>query len=92
MRTPSPRGPLSAAALARSSRHGDISGFRRLSNPVMSPCRGLPHPGAFCRYCEVLSSERAASNALTVAQVFPPHIKSIAERRSAIAPAGIPSQ
>lgn len=39
-----------------------------------------------------MSSERAASSALTVAHAFPPRIKSIAERSSVIAPGGISSQ
>jgi hypothetical protein len=39
-----------------------------------------------------VSSERAASSALMVAHAFPSHIRSIAERSSAIARAGIPSQ
>lgn len=36
-----------------------------------------------------MSSEWAASSALTVAHAFPPRIRSIAERSSLIAPAGI---
>ena len=65
----------------------DVDDPERRGSVGQTPFRQLNQP-----YGRLLSSERAASSALTVADACPPRIRSIAERSSVIAPAGIPSQ
>ena len=57
-----------------------------IEGSVGQPLRQPHQPGG------VVSCEWAASSALTVAHALPPRIKSIAERSSVIASAGISSQ